>query len=150
MIYLGRIGSCWWSYATGKISDDDWDEFIEHYIDMTMRLPDKCVGLNIAFECSNPTLKQIKRFSEFSKEYDYIISCIVHGHAFVTDSKATKAILSTINWITPKKYEEKVLSDVEEAVDWLQQVVYFDKELLMEDIDNKVNGTLLTKLLKAI
>lgn len=122
MHWRGKSGPCWWSYFTGTISKDDWDQYLQMCRELVAGvMNERSVVLAMAYRSTSPTAPQRGALADLLKQYEAQFQRL-EAFALVSDSAIVRGTVTAINWLTHKPFPEKVFGDPREALDWLHGV----------------------------
>lgn len=119
-IWLGRTGNLQWSVHHAAVAMNDWERYVDavrQFLD-DLHAEDK-YGAVITFAWQSPAPDAHRR---------KLLAAAIQGgehakrnraHAFVTDSLMLRGVLTALDWLVAKPYEEKIFSAPTEAVEWI-------------------------------
>jgi hypothetical protein len=106
-----------WAYFYADPTRSDWLKYLEHAHDFMHHCDEGAVSIHVIFR--SPPIDATQR-----AEISQIINTTPHarliaGNAIATDSMFTRGILTTINWIAKKPFDEKIFAHPNDAHAWL-------------------------------
>jgi hypothetical protein len=115
-IWIGRVGSCTWTYGHGKINAGEWDKFIVGLRGSLTTAPQPTTMLTVTHDAVPPNAAERKLLADLlrSGAADRIVA-----HALVTDSALIRGVMTALDWLVKKPFKESAFADPREAVRWL-------------------------------
>lgn len=118
----GIDGNCVWSVMDGPIIQSEWDAYVANLRRAVKLGVGYCdTVFNIVGKKSIPNAAQRKQVADLFAEFADVIA-MVKGHAVVTDSKLALGVMTALGWVVKKPFKEKVFSDPNQAMDWLESL----------------------------
>lgn len=144
-VWFRQRGLLFWSVHNGKISDSEWATYIAAVKDTfaRYRAGDSGAGVTFAYEVVPPNAAQRKALAEV------IIgpgSQYLGRHAFYSESVVTRSVLTALDWLVKKPYEERIFGNPIEAVQWASAgVVGGDVDAVIDEIIEHVPASALPR-----
>ena len=112
-IWASSFNDLYWSYQHGSFTDEEWDGFVA---DLTRLIKDKPGGgvLTIVYSSEVPSPTQRKALAAAVSDAPSTFK-----HAFVTDSRFSRGVLTALDWLMKKPYQERYFALPMEGINWL-------------------------------
>ncbi len=117
-IWSGEVDGCFWSYHCGGVASSDWDAFIEGLSAFLSENRTGKVVYTVTYKADAPSAIQRKRLAELLERSG---ARRLAAHAFVSNSRVTRGVLTALGWFSAKKFEEKVFDDPIGGLVWLAE-----------------------------
>lgn len=118
VMVTGQHGRCHFQVMRGASTDADWERYVDHLIDtLAPRLVPGDVVLDLWLDAGAPPAKARARFARRFLETPAVRH--IRAHALVTTSVVHRGVLTAINWVIARPFEERVFARPDEAMAWL-------------------------------
>lgn len=117
-LWQGRVDALFWSVHHATVTADEWDAYLDALRGLLdiMSASKRGACLTLAYRVEAPNAARRKS-----------LAAIIEGprarwltrHALYTDSMATRGVLTALDWIVKKPYEERAFGDPLEAIRWI-------------------------------
>jgi hypothetical protein len=135
----GQIGRCHWQWLQGAIEGAGWRRYIDHMFTVGDKLQQGDVILDLWHDTGRPGAAERHLFADQFMKHPGVH--LVRAHAFVTNSTVTRGMLTAINWMIERPFEEKVFARPDDAVGWLAGIdPRVDASALLESVRQAVSG----------
>lgn len=117
-IWSGREADVFWAYVHGEFSDATFAGYIAT-LQATFGPADRpSAMLTIAHSPRMPSASHRKTLAQLAESE---LGPRLRSHAIVSDSAIAQGVVTALNWLTRKPYEEKIFRTTAEALDWLRE-----------------------------
>lgn len=110
--FSSTVGSVYWSFHEGRLSDEEWGAFLTSAEDAVER---GCTNLlTVTYNSVPPNAVQRRKLADRMNRFR-----TVGKHAFVTTSAESRAVLTMLDWTTTKLHTERTFSNPIDGIEWL-------------------------------
>ena len=138
-LYAGFRMGCHWQVLVGPADEASWTQLIDRLIGLEAVVEPGDIVLDLWFDAGMPSSKNRARFtSEFTRS---VITQRVQAHALVTNSTLSRGVLTAINWVIKRPFQERVFAQPADGLAWIGSLKPdLDIGALRRDIEMAVPG----------
>ena len=114
---FGTWRHCHWQCLSGAFDAAGWDAYLERLMNLLPVLAAGDVVLDIWHDCGRPSPTQREQFTAGFAMAPGVGR--IAAHAFVTNSALSRGVLTAVNWVVRRPFDEKLLATPQAGLAWL-------------------------------
>jgi hypothetical protein len=119
-IWVGAHGGVCWAYFHGDFSADEFQRYVEK-VQASMAQPSFAGAmLTVAHSPKMPSATQRKQLTDLVTTG---AAEKLKRHAIVSDSVVARGVVTAMNWVARKPFEERIFATPEAAIAWLREQI---------------------------
>ncbi len=120
-LHVGTFQRCHWqSLGNGVFDDEGWAAYVKRMWHVHSILERGDLILDLWYDCGRPSPKARNEFTtQFASAHALDR---IHGHAFVTNSALSRGVLTAVNWVVKRPFDEKLFASPSDAMPWLSKL----------------------------
>ena len=138
-MFTGSRPGCHWQCLIGPADEGTWTRYIDHMIALQKQVQPGDVVLDLWFDAGRPSAADRARFtSEFSASP---VVQRVRAHAVATNSPISRGILTAVNWVIKRPFDERLFATPDAALTWLATMAPdLNTDAVQADLDSAIPG----------
>lgn len=116
-LVVGKVQHCHWQCLRGAVTPAGWQAYVDHLLGLQTRLLHGDLIVDLWHGCGLPPAEQRARFVEGFRNMNGLER--IRAHVFVTDSALSRGVLTGVNWIIRRPFEERVFATPEAGLAWI-------------------------------
>ncbi len=137
--YAGSRSGCHWQVLVGPPDEASWTQLIDRLIGLADVVEPGDIVLDLWFNAGMPSAQNRARFTrEFAQS---AITERVSAHVLVTNSSLSRGVLTAINWVIKRPFQERIFALPDDGLAWVATLKPdLDIGALRRDIETAVPG----------